>query len=231
MSINIFGIKFNINKEYIILAAVLAVIVAALIGYRIVQSRGDIIIDTKADFKEGINVKISEKGNTKETSEPKEEDLISVHVTGCVNNPGVVTIKRGSIIKDAIDAAGGATEDADLENINLVYKLNYNVKIKIRAKGEVSGETETSLAGKGVDIIDNSGGAVEEVKRSDGKININSATVEELMELPGIGEKTAADIIKYREQAGGFRTIEDIMNVPGIKEGRFEKIRDKICTE
>ncbi|NLC67644.1 MAG: helix-hairpin-helix domain-containing protein [Clostridiaceae bacterium] len=154
------------------------------------------------------------------------------------------------MIYEAIEAAGGATGEADLENINMVYKLEENVMLNILSKDKVlerskghggSTEENTAGAGPGIQLISDDGDAViytggttgekSSSKDSWKKVNINTASIAELDTLPGIGEITAESIIKYRQQHGRFEKIEDIMNVPGIKEGKFEKIKGFITTD
>ncbi len=153
------------------------------------------------------------------------EDIlkIKIYVTGEVEEPGIVEIEKGATILDAVNACGGFTELAS-NNINLVYSLEKNVTLIIKAKDDGGGATVLETSGDAI-IIDNENGLI------DGKININHADAVALGLLPGIGEKTALDIIEYRKQNGMFEKIEEIMNVPGIKESKFSKIKDYICTE
>jgi competence protein ComEA len=159
---------------------------------------------------------------------------IKIYVVGCVRKPGIVTLEKGSMICDAVREAGGLTEDADSDNINMVYSLNENVMLYIKSKKE-----ESDGLGKGAAVVSDSGTGAEVIGKGDDAadedrivhVNINTAGVDELDTLPGIGEATARDIIAYREKNGGFSTIEDIMRVPRIKENRFESIRDYITVE
>ena len=161
-------------------------------------------------------------------------DEIRVYVVGCVKKPGIVTLTKGQMISDAVREAGGLTEDADADNINMVYTLNENVMLYIKSKGE------SKAVGEGAVVRSDSGPAAEVIAGRDNDaygrdgirpVNINTAGVAELDTLPGIGEATARDIIAYREKHGGFSSIEDIMKVPGIKKNRFESIRDYITVE
>ena len=151
---------------------------------------------------------------------------IKVYVVGCVYNPGVVDLKKGQIIEDAIKAAGGTTKDADTESINLAYKLNDNLMIRIRSKQE-------SKAGEKSALVSDSGGAVVEAsgaKKSENyRININSATVDELDTLPGVGKATADKIISYRASNGNFKAVEDLMKVAGIGKSKFEQLKDLVA--
>lgn len=163
-----------------------------------------------------------------------KEDEIKVYVVGCVKKPGIVTLTRGQMVYDAVREAGGLTEDADVDNINMVYSLNENVMLVIKSKMENKAVGEGAVvrcdSGSGAEVIGGGDDAAD--GRDDMKlVNINTAGVDELDTLPGIGEAKARDIIAYREKHGRFARIEDIMKVPGIKQNRFESIRDFITVE
>jgi len=137
---------------------------------------------------------------------------IRVHVSGAVRQPDVYELPAGCIVKDAVGAAGGPTESADLDGVNLAVELRDQQQVYVPRQGEAA---PMSPASAGVDA-------------ASGPVNINTATAAELETLPGIGPKTADTIVEYREANGPFETIEDIMDVPGIGEGTFEKIKDRI---
>ena len=128
-------------------------------------------------------------------------------------------LESGARIVDAIEAAGGETDEADLTKLNLAYILNDGEKIKVPKKGEEQQEYITSTSG-----LETS----EENKTESQKININTANLEELTKLPGIGEATANKIISYRKETGKFKTIEDLKNVPGIGNSKFDNLKDMI---
>ncbi len=148
---------------------------------------------------------------------------IKIYVTGEVVSPGIIEIKKGSTILDAVEACGGFTELAS-SNINLVYTLEKNVTLIIKGKEDGGGVRVLEKPGDAL-LIDDENGII------DGKININHADAEALGLLPGVGEKTALDIIAFRDKYGPFNKIEDIMGVPGIKESKFNKIKEYICIE
>jgi competence protein ComEA len=229
MNINIFGIKVSIRKYQVVVLAVLILFILAYIGHRIQQRNSGLIINAGDEGIKGITINSDGDSSDKGEKDESPSEEIKVYVTGCVNNPGVVTLKKGQIIEDAINAAGGPSEDADMENINLVYELNSNVMIKICSKYESeSGESENAAGGA---VIIRDTGNVVKNSNSDGKININTASLEELMKIPGIGEATARDIILYRETSGRFYSIEDIMKVKGIKKAKFSAIKDMITAD
>ena len=153
---------------------------------------------------------------TEDEPEKIENETIKVYVTGEVKNQGVIELEQGSRIVDAIEKAGGQTEEANLKNVNLAYELEDGQKIYIPNKSE---ENTNVITDDGVTEIDS--------KEND-TININKANEKELQELNGIGESLASSIIKYREDNGKFKNIEDLKNVPGIGESKFSNIKEKI---
>ena len=152
-----------------------------------------------------------------EAAEVLPETEICVDVGGQVNNPTVVELPEGSRVQDAIDAAGGITEKADLTEINRAALVEDGEKIFVPELIE-GGETEDA----------GSKGATETSVWSDGKININTADSEQLQELDGIGPVTAEKIIDYREENGRFASVEDIKKVSGIGEKTYETLKDSI---
>ena len=149
-----------------------------------------------------------------------------VHICGAVVHPGVYTLEEKSRVYQAIDRAGGFLEDADADFLNQADFLSDGMKLYVPTKEEVKAAGELP---KWQDVGKNTGSAVEaDREKEDSLVNINTAGEELLCTLPGIGSSKAMGIISYREKNGSFRQIEDIMNVEGIKEGLFQKIRDKI---
>ena len=153
---------------------------------------------------------------TEDKPEKIENETIKVYVTGEVKNQGVIELEQGSRIVDAIEKAGGQTEEANLKNVNLAYELEDGQKIYIPNKSE---ENTNEITDDGITGIDS--------KEND-TIDINKADEKELQELNGIGESLASSIIKYREENGKFKNIEDLKNVPGIGESKFSNIKEKI---
>ncbi len=137
---------------------------------------------------------------------------IYVHICGAVINPGVYQVPAGTRVYQALELAGGSSDDAYLSGINLADKLADGQKVYIPAEGE-----------NAEGILSTDSGGVQSVM-----VNINTASEAELMTLPGIGQSRAKDIINYRVKNGFFESIDDIMKVSGIKEAAFEKIKDLI---
>ena len=155
----------------------------------------------------------------------EEKETIIVHITGEVKNWGVIELEKGARVIDAVNKAGGFTEEADIEDVNLAYTLSDGVKIYIPSKNKESDiKYITEESGNNVVTEENK---VEEKKNV--LVNINVATQTELESLPGIGPSTALKIISYREEQGNFTCIEDIKNVSGIGDSKFEKIKELIC--
>ena len=159
---------------------------------------------------ENISIEEPSAGGDESQEVTTEVKTLFVHVCGAVVREGVYELPEGSRCQDAVDAAGGFAEDADKDYLNLAALLSDGQKIQIPTKEEAeSMEAESKEA-------------------SDGLVNINTADLDELMTLSGIGEARAQAIISYREENGPFAVIEDIMKVPGIKESAFSKIKAKI---
>lgn len=144
--------------------------------------------------------------------------LLSVYVSGAVAEPDVYTLPAGSRVKQAIEAAGGFTDDAVEAGVNLAQALVDGQQIHVPRQAEMTGPA----AIVGLPAIASS------PADSGGLVNINLASVEELSTLPGIGPAIAGRVVEYRESHGGFRVIEDIKQVRGIGDATFEKLKDLI---
>ena len=187
------------------------------------------IIDIRHEENES-EIPHSETSAGKENSEDTAGDIVSdepqpfvVFVTGEVVNPGVYELNSGMRVIDAIDAAGGYTEDAFEEYINLAGLISDEQMIYVPSIEEVSEEDIKKIGEL------NSYGGSRATSEKTIQVNINTASKEELMTLPGIGESKAEKIITYRNENGPFSSIEGIMQISGIKDGMFNKIKDRIC--
>ncbi len=190
-----------------------------------------------------------EAENTNINEEDSDENIenidnnIFVYVSGEVNNPGVFSLSKGCRINDAINAAGGITNKANISKINLVFVLDDGMKINIPndedLKNNPNFEYVTLGSGDGISnssysVLANgaSGDFSENSKNSYlskiDKVNINTATQTELETLPGIGPSLALKIINYRKENGNFSNIEEIKNVSGIGDSKFEDIKSYI---
>lgn len=157
---------------------------------------------------------------------------IAVHVIGAVPRPGLYEFPEGARVQDAIDAAGGLLAEGNADALNLAALLEDGQQLDIPYQGGSAPTEDTSLNLPSADETptDGSENNTEEANSDVELVNINSASLEELDTLPGIGPTTAQKIIDYREVNGPFSTIEDIMNVSGIGPATFEEIQDLITT-
>jgi competence protein ComEA len=190
------------SRAFVIVCSLLALVVGGLIGY----------FTPRGPASAAIVVSTPRCTNTPEPTPLR----LRVHVSGAVSEPDVYELPEGSIVRDAIEAAGGAAEDADVDRINLALEVADQQQIYVPCVGEASPPAQPSTGG----VAGGAGGA--------GLININTASLQELDTLPGIGPVTAQRIADYREAHGPFERIEDIQNVSGIGPSRFEAIREQI---
>lgn len=153
----------------------------------------------------------------------EKKATVWVDVCGAVKKPGVYELEEDSRVFQAIEAAGGFSEDADALWLNQAAILSDGEKIQVYTLEETQ-----AMKDQGIVSSEEEKAASEEENE---KININEASVDELQDIPGIGEVRAQAIADYREESGGFKSIEDIQEVPGIKGKTFEKIADYITVE
>lgn len=146
-----------------------------------------------------------------------QETVIFVDIKGKVKNPGVYQMKVGDRVKDALDAAGGLTDEADSQKVNLAQRVEDQMVIVVPKVGEEATEIPAGVTSKEAS--------------KEGSVNINTATVEELKTLKGVGEKKAEAIIEYRKKNGSFKTKEDLMKVRGIGKKLFESFQERIVTQ
>lgn len=188
------------------------------------------IEDIKAETETKIqneDVQIDEENNN--------SNDICIYITGEVNNVGVYYLEEGSRIIDAINLAGGTTNKANISKINLAFVLEDGMKINIPNDNDLKNnpnfEFITKASGDGTNDAAKDSNEETVSKETSNKIdvvNINTASQTELETLPGIGPSLALRIIEYRKENGGFKNIEDIKNVSGIGDSRFNDIKDYI---
>ena len=193
----------------------------------------------QSDKKDKSDLVVSTATNSLKKKSKKENiENYKVDIKGEILTPGIYTLKSNSRVIDVIEMSGGLTENADTSVINLSKKITDEMVIIIYSKSEVKDfektkETEKIVQEKCIkkdeNALKNDACITDSVKTS-GKVSINTATKEELMSLTGIGDSKAEDIIKYREENGLFKTIEDIKNVSGIGDSLFAKIKENITT-
>lgn len=166
--------------------------------------------------------------NLKTEKHKDEKDLkvtnkeITVYISGAVKNPGIVTLNSGERLAKAVEQVGGTTEKADLNKINLAIKIEDEMHYVIPEIGQEVNDNSENIND---DAVSNN------KTNNSTKININTATIEELDTLPGVGEATANKILNHRKENGKFENIEEIKNVNGIGDKKFENIKELISVE
>ncbi|VJR72543.1 competence protein [Streptococcus pneumoniae] len=150
--------------------------------------------------------------------EPLEQDLITVDVKGAVKSPGIYDLPVGSRVNDAVQKAGGLTEQADSKSLNLAQKVSDEALVYVPTKGEEAVSQQTG-----------SGTASSTSKEK--KVNLNKASLEELKQVKGLGGKRAQDIIDHREANGKFKSVDELKKVSGIGAKTIEKLKDYVTVD
>ena len=226
--------KYRYRKQIIIGIIIILLLGVSSFGvYKLLPKKNN----TKKSEKIVITKKESLSKNEK-VEEKEDVKKIMIDIKGNVVTPGIYELDDGQRVIDAINKAGGVNEYADTSVLNLSKKLKDEMVIIVYSYEEVLNFTvvkeqesiKQEECVKGVNDILNDA-CIEEnnvIEKSNSKISINTATLEELMELDGVGEAKAKAIIEYREKNGEFKTIDDLLNVSGIGEGLFAKIKENI---
>ena len=153
-----------------------------------------------------------------EKEEPLEQDLITVDVKGAVKSPGIYDLPVGSRVHDAVQKAGGLTEEADSKSLNLAQKISDEALVYVPTKGEEAASQQAA-----------SGAASSTSKEK--KVNLNKASLEELKQVKGLGGKRAQDIIDHREANGKFKSVDELKKVSGIGAKTIEKLKDYVTVD
>ena len=190
-----------------------------------------LFVKDKLSSKEEVYV-LTDENNTLEDNQSSNEEIeelkkednidnkeITVYISGEVKKAGIVILKSGDRLATAVEKLGGTTNKADLNKVNLAMKVEDEQHYIIPKIGEEVSEESVEVTNKEVSSPESS------------KININTATIEELDTLPGVGEATANKIVNHRSENGEFKTVEEIKNVNGIGDKKFENIKELICTK
>lgn len=181
--------------------------------------------DVEATAEQGAETQAASPEDTAtDVAEVSGTAVCCVYVCGAVNEPGVYELPEGSRICDAISLAGGLTAEACLDVVNQAEPVTDGQMIRIPTRAEA----EAGLTGLNESSAGTSTGTQVSAGADDDRVNLNTAGTAELMTLPGIGEAKAASIVAYRESHGAFGTAEEIMNVEGIKEGVYNRIKEYI---
>ena len=206
------------RPRYLLLAllVLLGFLIALFCGTA--AARGDALIERSSD--EAVPLPSAESKASPSPDSSSESAALIVDVSGAVLNPGVYELKEGSRVDDAIQAAGGLSEDADTSALNRASLLSDGMKITVPRQGEAAREGSPAVGDAQVP---------SDASTAKSLININTASSEELQTLNGVGPSTAEAIIADREENGLFATTEDLMRVSGIGDKKFAKIKDAIC--
>ena len=156
--------------------------------------------------------------NKEEKEESAEQDLITVDVKGAVKSPGIYDLPVGSRVHDAVQKAGGLTEEADSKSLNLAQKVSDEALVYVPTKGEEAASQQVA-----------SGTTPSTSKEK--KINLNKASLEELKQVKGLGGKRAQDIIDHREANGKFKSVDELKKVSGIGAKTIEKLKDYVTAD
>ncbi|HWR62094.1 MAG TPA: helix-hairpin-helix domain-containing protein [Clostridia bacterium] len=200
-------------------------LIAAAAVFLLVIVSGTLYIRQDKTTEISLGEAVELKEAAPETTEAETEILpeeISVYICGSVKNPGVVKLREGARLEEAIKMVGGTVEKADLTAVNLAYKLSDEDMVYIPEVGEKPAETAGVAA---------AAGSAKKGTDSHGKVNINTAGESELDTLEGIGPATAKAIIQYRDRVGAFGSIEEIKEVKGIGDAKYSSIKDSITVD
>ena len=228
----------KIDKDYVIIGViVIAVFIFMIINLGKIKEFENKDNDKIINVESSINTDNDKNEENKEQKDDNSKEQIVngggifVHIDGYINNPGVYEIKENDRIKILIDKAGGFKEGYSIKNINLAAKLSDGDKIYIPSvseekNSENNNNININSSGKGQNVKADRNNV--SIMKNNSKININTANISELKQITGIGESTANKIIDYRENVGKFKKIEDIKEVKGIGDAKYESLKNKI---
>ena len=227
----------SLSRPVLLGIACFAVIIAVLAAVGVASTaRGDYVVSADASSSSAA-METTEHGESAATPSSGTEAASSsagtqstrcfVHVVGAVKKPGVYELASGARVDDAVKAAGGLTKSADARSVNLARQVADGEQIVVPAQGERA--DQASPAPGSQDAAKQEASVSGAATAADGKVNINTATEQELVALPGIGEATASKIVASRESAGPFSSPEDIMRVSGIGAKKYEAIADLVA--
>ena len=222
----------NVVKLIVI---VIIVVIGSIISIKNLKdiNEGYIVSDIENKnevYEESKTIDIND--NTKDTVqiskvETSLNDKVTIYISGEVKNPGVVELKYDARLADGVDLCGGLTEDANLNGINLAMKIKDEGHYIIPKVGE---ETKDTVVNDN-EYRNENNTLNEPESNNDNKININTADLSELDSLPGFGQVTAQKIIEYRQEHTRFNSIEELMNIKGIGEKKFNNVKDHIYVQ
>lgn len=205
--------EWRADARFGVIALVVIAVIAGVVWYRVGVSGGSGDESTTSEASAPASAPRAPRDPVA-TTQPGES--IIVHVAGAVTRPGVAELPAGSRVIDAVEAAGGALADGDLDQLNLAAKVADGERVLVPRVGEIGVAAPTSGSGSAAGATT---GAL---------LNLNTATTEQLEELPGIGPVLAGAILDERERRGGFGSVNELREVRGIGEKRFADLRDLV---
>lgn len=221
--------KLNKNIKIIIGIILILAIILLITIYNIAKENEDFELENfEEEFLNENQESITEEQNIVGKTKVVEEKQIAIHITGEVKRKGLIYLEEGARIMDAIEKAGGATQNANLDNINLAYILQDGQKVYIPNKNEKIETKEYITENSGENVVIGEQNETKNMKGASDKVNINTANQTELETLPGIGPSLAQRIIEYRETNGNFKKKEDIQQVKGIGNSKYANIKEYI---
>ena len=231
--------KLKNNKKVLILVMI-GVFVVGIIGVVCLKNNKEEVVDVESfEVERTGDVEkpnqdsqvIQENQLKTEAESPSNQNQIYIHIIGEVNNQGVIILEKGQRIIDAIEKAGGITKKADLSKVNLAYVLSDGQKVRIPSVDDKENvEYVTQNSGNNT-LIEGGNQGANNINLGGGKVNINTATQTELETLTGIGPSLAARIIEYRGQNGKFKKVEELRNVKGIGQSKYDGIKEEVVVD
>lgn len=209
--------KYNNFGRYIFISLLVIILIIGFVNSYL-KKDDELLIESET-IEEVDKLDKSDKDKEVVSSEEtiiEEKSSIFVHITGAIKKDGMYELESGSRLNDLVEMCGGLKEDADILQVNLSMILEDQMRIHIPKKGEAADNSSAQLTNIG-----------QGAEPSSGKVSINTATLDELMSLPGIGEKRALEIIEFRKSKP-FNNFEDLLNISGIGDKTLEKLKDLV---
>ena len=217
-----------LRRAHVVALAILLAVVAVTLGLTFSKSNATEVAPQPALSTSAAPAEQSAPSNSEQVASPSalpSPTTIRVHVTGAVATPGVVTLPAEAIVVDAIQAAGGFTDEAVPGDLNLAAPVAAGMQVKVGRRGDEShivAAESTAPAGDAAPPSDDGGSG------ADGRVNLNTATAQQLEALPGVGPVTAAAIVAWREEHGGFTAATELQEISGIGPKTFSKLEPHI---
>ena len=210
---------FALLKKYKSVVAIGAILVMAIGAFLVLQQQPEA---NTADFPTVSTTTANQESTEETSSESPESETILVDVKGAVQSEGVYELSSTARVNDAIEAAGGFSDQADKKSVTLAQKLSDEAVVYVASQGENVSVVQSATSSPATGDAGN---------ENTEKINLNTATVADLTTISGIGEKRANDILAYRDSQGGFSSVDDLNNVSGIGDKTLENIRPYVTVD